>query len=156
MAITTRRNLCFALAASLALGSPALAQTPEPLSPKLTPTVRELLRKEMLSVEDASKQILSALAAGDDARVAELAQGIHDSFILEQSMTPKDMEDLMAAAPEAFLEQDAAFHGISAALADAGRAGDTAKQHEEFGRMIAACTACHADYATDRFPKYAE
>ncbi|MFX0541004.1 cytochrome c [Roseovarius sp. S4756] len=140
----------------LIVGLPGTAQEATPVSPDLTPKLRDLLRKEMLSIEQASKDILSALIAGDDARVASLAQQIHDSFILQQSMTPEDKQDLMAAVPEDFVAQDRAFHQLSADLAQAGRDGDRDAQHAEFGRMIEACTACHAAYATDRFPLLAE
>ena len=145
-----------ALTACVTLAGFALAQGAEPVSPKLTPKLQELLRKEMLSINDASQQILAALVAGDDARVATLAQQIHDSFILRQSMTPEDKAALMAAAPEGFVQRDRTFHEISAALAQAARAGDRPLQQEQFGRMIEACSACHARYATDRFPKFVE
>ena len=138
------------------LGGLALAQNTEPVSPKLTPKLQDLLRKEMLSINEASQQILASMVAGDDARVAELAQQIHDSFILRQSMTPEDKADLMAAVPEGFVQQDRAFHEISAALAEAARSGDRMRQQEQFGRMVEACSACHAQYATDRFPNFAE
>ena len=144
--------LALAMGLVFATGSAAIAQQAKPVSPDLTPKLRELLRKEMLSVEKASHQILSALISGEDARVAELAQQIHDSFILQQSMTPKDRKDLMAAVPDDFVTRDRAFHELSATLAKAGRSGDRTRQHEEFGRMIDACTACHTLYATDRFP----
>ncbi|MBZ0123332.1 MAG: cytochrome c [Roseovarius sp.] len=145
-----------AVAFGLAFGFAATAQEAGPVSPDLTPKLRDLLRKEMLSIEQASKDILSALIAGDDARVANLAQQIHDSFILQQAMTPQDKQDLMAAVPEDFVAQDRAFHSLSADLAQAGRDRDREAQHVEFGRMIEACTACHARYATDRFPMLTE
>lgn len=146
----------FAMGLLLIGALPATGQEANPVSPDLTPKLRELLRQEMLSIEQASKDILSALIAGDDAGVAELAQQIHDSFILQQSMTPEDKQDLMAAVPEDFVTRDRAFHQLSADLAQAGRDGDRDAQHAEFGRMIEACTACHALYATDRFPMLAE
>ena len=148
----------FSLAAGLILigGFAATAQQVQPVSPELTPKLRELLRKEMLSIEDASKQILSHLIAGEDAKVAELAQQIHDSFILQQSMTPEDKQDLMAAVPEDFVTRDRAFHKLSADLAQAARDGDRSAQHQKFGQMVEACTACHALYATDRFVDLAE
>ena len=55
----------------------AMAQESEPVSLDLTPKLQDLLLQEMQSIEQASKDILSALIAGDDARVAELAQQIH-------------------------------------------------------------------------------
>lgn len=136
--------------------SVATGQEVHPVSPDLTPKLRGLLRQEMLSIEDASRQTLSALIAGEDQRVTDLAHQIHDSFILKQSMTPEDKQDLLAAVPEDFVTRDRAFHKIAAALAEAGRAGDRAGQHAEFSRMIDACSACHALYATDRFPKLTE
>lgn len=144
-----------ALAAGVALGGLALAQAVEPVSPKLTPKLQDLLRKEMLSVNDASQEILAALVTGDDARVAELAQQIHDSFILRQSMTPADKADLIAAVPQGFVQQDRAFHEIAATLAQAARSGDRAQQKQQFDRLIGACSACHTLYATDRFPHFA-
>jgi len=132
------------------------AQNAEPVWPKLTPKVQNLLRREMLSINDASQKILVALVAGEDSRVAELAQQIHDSFILRQSMTPEDKADLMAAVPKDFVRMDQTLHEISAELAQAAQAGDRAQQHERFSQMIKACSACHAQYATDRFPKFAE
>lgn len=145
-----------AVAFGLVLGLPAAGQEAGPISPDLTPKLRDLLRKEMLSIEQASRDILSALIAGNDARVARLAQQIHDSFILQQSMTPEDRQDLMAAVPEDFVTRDRAFHKLSADLAQAGRDRDRDAQHAQFGRMIEACTACHGLYATDRFPELAE
>lgn len=144
------------LAVCVAFGGMALAQNADPVSPKLPPKLQDLLRKEMLAINEASQQILAAMVAGENVRVAELAQQIHDSFILRQSMTPMDKADLMAAVPEDFVQQDRAFHEISAALAEAARAGNRPLQQEQFGRMIEACSACHAQYATDRFPNFAE
>ncbi len=146
-----------ALAAAFAItGGWASAQEVKPVSPDLTPKLRELLRKEMLSIEDASHQIMSYLIAGDDENVAKLAQQIHDSFILQQSMTPEDKQDLMAAVPEDFVTRDRAFHALSDELAEAAREGDRPAQHQKFGEMIEACSACHALYATDRFTELAE
>jgi hypothetical protein len=147
---------CLAMAAGSLTAPSAGAQETQPVSPNLTPKLQDLLRTEMRAVEDASREILSALIAGNDARVAELAQNIHDSFILKQEMTPKDKQALMAAVPDDFLAQDRAFHQLSAGLAQAARDGDRDSQLAEFGRMIEACTACHARYATDRFPMLAE
>jgi hypothetical protein len=122
----------------------------------LTPKLQDLLQQEMVSVHEASRDNLTATIEGNDEGVAELAQQIHDSFILKQSMTPEDKADLMAAVPEGFVKMDRAFHELAAELAQAARDQDGARQHETFGRMIEACSACHAQYATDRFPEFAE
>lgn len=143
-------------AACVAFGGFALAQSAEPVSPKLTPKLQDLLRKEMISVNEASQEILAALVAGDDERVARLAQQIHDSFILRQSMTPEDKADLMASVPDDFVTMDSGFHEISAELAQAARIKDRQRQLKLFGRMINACVACHTRYAADRFSGIAE
>lgn len=144
------------LAACVAFGGYAMAQSTEPVSPKLTHKLRELLRKEMLSISDASQEILAALVAGDDERVEMLAQQIHDSFILRKSMTPEDKADLMAAVPDDFVQMDRGFHKISAELAQAARAKDRPLQRVHYGRMIESCSGCHARFATDRFPSFAK
>ncbi len=123
--------------------------------PQLTPKLQDMLQREMISVNEASQQMLTALISGDEQRVAELAQQIHDSFILEQEMTEQDRADLMAAVPDEFVQMDSAFHQSLADMAAAARAGDLPLQHERFGQMLEACTACHARYATDRFPGFA-
>lgn len=137
-------------------GRSVLAEAAEPIWPKLTPKLQELLQKEMLSVNEAAQEMLAALVAGDNAQVASLAQQIHDSFILQQSMTPEDKAHLMAVAPDEFVNMDQAFHEISGELAQAARDGNRAVQLELFGRMVEACTACHSRYATDRFPSFAQ
>jgi len=145
-----------ALATYLMLAGFALAQTAEPVWPRLTPKLQNLLQKEMLSIHKASQEILTAMIEGDDARVAELAQQIHDSFILRKSMTPKDKADLVSAVLADFVKRDKEFHEISAELAKAARGKDRERQHKIFTRMIEACSACHARYATDRFPYFPE
>ncbi len=143
---------------SLAGGAPAqeAAQQAEPVGPKLTEKLLDMLRREMNSVLGASLQIQDALVRGENARVAELAQSIHDSFILAQEMTPEDRADLRAAVPAAFVERDQAFHDLTGELAAAAREGDGARQRQLFGEVVTACAACHERYATDRFPAFAE
>jgi len=126
----------------------------EPVGPKLPPKIRGLLLQEMQSINEASRNIFTALVAGDDARVASLAQQIHDSFIMRQSMTPDDRRQLRASVPETFVKMDQGLHEAAHALAQAAAAGDRGLQRERFGRMLAACGACHERFATDRFPGF--
>src|SRR5690554_434381 len=152
LVVISALTMVFAIATS----SVASEQEVKPVSPELTPKLRDLLRHEMVSIEVASKQIMSALIAGDDDKIAELALKIHDSFIMEQSMSPEDIQDLMDAVPDRFLVLDRRLHETAHALSEAARHGNRAQQHVEFGRMIESCAGCHAAYATDRFPNLAE
>jgi len=124
----------------------------EPVTPKLTDKLRQLLQEEMRAVQGAMTSIHSAMVMGQHERVAESAQQIHDSFILQQSLTEQDRKDLMSAVPEGFIELDKAFHQLAASLAQAGREEDTEKQQELFGEMTRNCVACHGAYVSDRFP----
>jgi hypothetical protein len=119
---------------------------------RLPPKLRGLLIQEMRALLDASKQILDALVRGQDDLVARNAQGIHDSFILEQGMSDADRQAFHDSVPHAFIERDEAFHGLSERLAEAARAGDGPRQRQLFTEMLGACVACHAAHATDRFP----
>ena len=124
----------------------------EPVGPKLPDHVRSLLRQEMIAILGASQSILDALVRGQHDRVAEKAQAIHDSFILQQEMTQADRKALMEAVPKAFVERDRAFHALTGQLAEAARERDAERERTLFGRMIDACAECHARYAHDRFP----
>ncbi|HEX2479577.1 MAG TPA: hypothetical protein VHK45_09870 [Geminicoccaceae bacterium] len=144
-----------ALGAALLLAAGTAVPAAEPVGPKLTPKLRDALRQEMAQVLLASQDIVGALAIGDHATVAERAQQIHDSFILEQALTEQDREDLEAALPPEFVELDRGFHETSAALAAAAGAEDVEQELDAFARMTEACVACHGRFAADRFPSLA-
>lgn len=141
-----------ALVSLFALASLAPGLAAEPVGPELTPKLRSLLIKEMVQIEQAMQAIFSAIVRGQHATIAEKGQAIHDSFILKQSLTEEDRQDLKAAVPAEFLQMDAHLHELSASLAEAGRSEDTLQQIELFGRMADTCVACHSTYTADRFP----
>lgn len=119
---------------------------------ELPPNIRALLIEEMLGVDEASKKIHSALVQGQHEIVAEQAQKIHDSFIMEQQMTEEDTQILLDTAPKAFLALDESFHELSSALADAARKEDTEAQLSKFTELTQSCVGCHKQYANERFP----
>ena len=135
---------------SLSVSTSLLAA--EPVTPKLTEKLNRLLQEEMRSIQAAMTSIHSAIVMGQHENVAKNAQQIHDSFILQQSLTEQDRKDLMSAVPEGFIKLDKEFHQLSASLADAGRGKDTNQQHELFSKMTGSCIQCHSTYVSDRFP----
>jgi hypothetical protein len=139
----------------LSLGALTLALAAEPVGPKLTPRLKELLTSEMKQVSKATADLAIAIASGDHSTVADLGARVHDSFILKQSLTPKDKKDLMAAVPPEFVAMDRHFHGLAAKLSGAGKIGDSALQGFYFGRILEACVQCHSQYASDRFNGFA-
>lgn len=146
--------MLFSFVALLMLGSAARSQELQPVGPKLTPKLLDLLRQEMQAVLQASHEIVQAAAFGEHSTVAEKARQVHDSFILEQSMSEQERKDLIAAVPQEFVNLDRSFHELTGNLAKAARARNQSLIDRYVGEMIAACGGCHSKYATDRFPGF--
>ena len=151
-----KAGLVAGITGALLVGTVAHSQEAEPVASQLTPRLRELLQQEMQAVLSASHEILDALVTADHAVVADRAQRIRESFIMEQSLTEQDKADLTAAVPPDFIELDEAFHSLAASLAEAGRAGDEALEARYFAEMVESCVACHSRFATDVFPSFGE
>lgn len=144
------RKLSLLAALCLVLSSSSLAE--EPVTPKLTDNLRQLLQEEMQAIQAAMISIHTAMVLGQHATVAEQARQIHDSFILKQSLTEQDRKDLKAAAPAGFIALDQEFHRHAALLADAGRNKKSQEQGRLFSAMTRSCIECHGTYVSDRFP----
>ena len=142
------------LVVSVLVTLPAFAAEPEPIWPKLTPKLQGLLQREMVSILDASHHILDALIMGDNATVADQARAIERSFIMEQSMTDEDRQDLVSVLPAEFVDLDRLFHETAANLAAAAESNDLTRAHASFDKMIETCSSCHGKFATDRFPGF--
>jgi len=134
--------------------NPVDAKDPDPIGPKLTPRLKQMLAEEMLSVKQASKQILDGLVVGDHSLVATQAQQIHDSFILERSLTEQDKKDLMKAAAPEFLMLDSQFHMTAKKLSEAALHKDYELQRIYYSRLVDSCQTCHSQFATDTFPDF--
>lgn len=131
------------------------ANAADPVGPNLTPRLKALLADEMQQVAEATGELALAIAAGDHATVKRLASAVRDSFILKQSLTEQDKKDLMSAVPAGFVALDRKFHGLAGELAGQADTQNTELQNYYFSRMLEACTSCHAQFATDRFPGFA-
>jgi hypothetical protein len=140
------------VAASLSLSTLAA----DPVTPKLTDRLSQLLQQEMRSVQSAMASIHVSMVTGEHEQVATNAQQIHDSFIMKQSLTEQDKKDLMSAVPEGFVKLDKDFHRLAAGLAEAAKDRDTQKQYELYNEMTGSCIACHSRYVSDRFDGLAE
>lgn len=129
------------------------ADADESVGPRLPADLRGLLQQEMSAIAGASHEILDALVSGRDEVVAERAQAIHDSFIMQQALTDADRQILKSTLPSGFLALDRAFHASAGALAEAARRGNRSESHARFAEMIETCSTCHARYADNRFPE---
>lgn len=154
---TSSYLMTYVAAAAITTGvaiNPAAAKDLDPLGPKLTPRLKQMLSDEMLSVRQATKQILDGLIVGDHSLVATQAQQIHDSFILDRALTEQDKKDLMKAASPEFLTLDGAFHLTAQKLANAALQKDYELQRFYYSRLVDSCQTCHSQYATDKFPAF--
>lgn len=135
-------------------GDPAVATLPPaPVNPLGLPeTLRGKLRLEMVEIEGAMQRLLDHLVRGEADRVAATAHRIHDSFILEQSLSADELARLRELLPEGFVRLDRAFHETAAELARAGESGDLRGAGQLYGEMVGQCVRCHARHAAERFP----
>ncbi|MBA1145616.1 cytochrome c [Ectothiorhodospiraceae bacterium WFHF3C12] len=145
-----------ALVLAVTVALPALGESQsssaDPVTPKLTDKLRGLLQAEMQQIDQAMRDIYTAIISGDHETVADRARAVHESFILKQSLTPADRKDLVQAVPKDFLARDKAFHATALKLAEAGERRETRAELRHFERMTRQCTGCHARYVSDRFP----
>jgi len=120
--------------------------------PGLSPGTRELLRAEMRAVEAATTPLATAIVRGDWDKVAGGGRRIAASYILAQSLSDAQREELSRALPESFQRMDLEMHRNASKLADAATQRDPELAAYYFHRMLDGCLACHSAYAGARFP----
>ncbi|MFO7550888.1 MAG: hypothetical protein R6W80_05750 [Haliea sp.] len=105
----------------------------------------------MVQIDAAMQVIHGAIVRGEHEVVEKQGMAIHDSFILQQSITPEQRKALKAAVPDGFLQLDQGFHALAARLSDSGGRKDTAAQLQIFGELTQTCVTCHSRYVSERF-----
>ncbi|MDO8863624.1 hypothetical protein Q6D67_18180 [Haliea sp. E1-2-M8] len=148
MIFTNKRFLALCI---LCLAFLAQAASAQDVTAELTPEIRGLLQKEMVQVDAAMKVIHGAIIRGDHEVVEKQGKAIHDSFILQQSITPEERKALKAAVPDEFLKLDQGFHELAVQLSESGGRKDTADQLKIFGQLTQACVTCHSRHVSERF-----
>lgn len=128
--------------------------TPNPLG--LAPELSALLRSEMARLDQGMQRLHSAIVMGRAEMAADVAQRIHDSFILEQELTDEQRKELVGSVPEDFVRRDRAFHETAAELNEAVRTRRWDRTVELYGAMTEACVGCHRAHASARFPALEE
>ncbi|MBQ0730911.1 MAG: cytochrome c [Oleispira antarctica] len=143
---------------SLMVSSTAMAEETAEMTlvgvESLSTEVRGLLKKEMLAVERAMKDIISANAAGNTQAIASIAKQVKDSFILKQSLTKHQKHELHSKLPEDFIRQDQEFHYMAGMLAHAAEMKKPELINFYYSKLFEACSSCHKAYAQHRFPQF--
>jgi mono/diheme cytochrome c family protein len=132
-------------------GGATNAERPQQL--ELPPKLQNTLRQEMQQIESGMQMLLAHLARGRAHEAAAIAEKIHGSFILEQALSPEELQQLVALLPAEFLKMDEAFHGHAQKLAAAAEQKDFAAAIKIYSEMAQACVSCHTAYARARFPE---
>lgn len=122
------------------------------LSPKLT----ELLRSEMQSIMTGVQSLAVGIATGDWENVAATSAQIKASYILAQKLTPDQRNELKTSLPDHFKRMDEEFHHEAGKLEISATNHDAQLASFHYYRLIETCTACHAQYATAKFPGFAQ
>ena len=120
------------------------------------PRLQTLLREEMGALLTATSKIATALPQGDWPSVASTAKAIHDSFIFQQKLSPKDKEILHHSLPAAFIHLDQGFHRRALKLHQAAANHDAELSLYYYSRLLESCVQCHQRFATHRFPTLKE
>ena len=121
----------------------------------LRPELRKLLGKEMLALQTGMKSIIPAYVSGQWLEIEHIAQKMQMSYILMQSLTPKQRQELHESLPEAFIEQDRQFHYLSGMLSEAAKNKNLELVGFYFSKLSESCVGCHRQFAKHRFPAFA-
>ncbi len=149
IAILIACSLCIAAvpahAAEGPAGKPAL---------ELSPELMELLREEMRAILSGVQAMPAAIAMADWPKIADIGSRISASYILAQKLTPEQRHELHHSLPGYFKRLDADFHAEARKLETAATQHDSQLVAFHYYRLVESCTACHAVYATERFPGF--
>jgi hypothetical protein len=120
----------------------------------LSTEVQALLKKEMVAVELAMKDIITANIEGDSAKIASIAKQIENSFILKQSLSKHQKHELHTKLSSDFIKQDQEFHYMAGMLAHAAEMDKQELINFYYSKLFEACSSCHKVHAQHRFPKF--
>jgi hypothetical protein len=121
----------------------------------LSTPLREALAQEMVALQNGMMSIIPAFASGDWALVAETGKQMEQSYIMKQALSAEQLDELHHVLPPQFLELDAQFHYLAGMLSHAADNRKPELAAFYFSRMLETCTACHARFATEKFPALA-
>ena len=101
----------------------------------LSPELREILKKEMLALEKGMMSVIPAYVSGNWTEIESIAHKMKASYILQQSLTDKQVEELHSSLPESFIKLDQQFHYLSGMLGHAAEKRKTELVGFYFSRL---------------------
>lgn len=118
----------------------------------LSPELRNLLSKEMISLQNGMMSIIPAYNSGNWGEIETTAEKMKNSYILQQSLTEKQVDELHSLLPDEFIEKDERFHYLAGMLEHAAKSEKPELINFYFSEMNESCVGCHAAFATHKFP----
>jgi hypothetical protein len=118
----------------------------------LSPELRELLKKEMLALQNGMMSVIPAYASGNWSEIESIAHKMKSSYILKQSLTDEQVKELHTSLPESFIKQDQQFHYLSGMLEHAAKNEKAELVGFYFSKLSESCISCHTQFATHKFP----
>jgi hypothetical protein len=143
------KHLCFSLFIIMVSMS-TLASEVESLSPDL----RSLLSKEMQSLRQGMLSINELYIAGETSKIAVIAKKMKNSYILKQSITDGQKNELMEKLPKHFIHLDKKFHHIAGMLSHVAEEGHMDLIGFYQYKLSESCSGCHSQFAQHRFPGF--
>ncbi len=111
-----------------------------------------MLRQEMQQIDSGMGILLSALAQGNAEESVQVAEHLHNTFILKQRLSQQDLKQLISLLPAEFVNLDRAFHGNAKKIAEAVKEKNFEAAVNLYSEMAQACVTCHKQYALTRYP----
>lgn len=121
----------------------------------LSHDLRSLLSKEMLALQSGMISIIPAYISGNWDEIETTAEKMKKSYILKQSLTEKQVQELRSVLPDEFITEDQRFHYLAGMLEHAAKNKKPELVNFYFSEMNESCLSCHAVFATHKFPTLA-
>jgi len=116
--------------------------------------LRDLLSQEMLALQKGMMSIIPAYISGNWAEIEHTAGKMKNSYILKQSLSDQQKAELHSTLSSAFIEKDQRFHYLAGMLEHAAKNKKPELINFYFSEMNESCGACHASFATHKFPAF--
>jgi hypothetical protein len=120
----------------------------------LSPDLRALLAKEMLALQNGMQSIIPAYSSGNWSEIARIAEQMENSYILKQSLTDDQKEELHTSLPGSFIKLDQHFHYLAGMLNHVAKEEKSELVGFYFAKLNEACVSCHSQYAIHKFPAF--
>lgn len=115
--------------------------------------LEELLLIEMSSLEKSLSQLMPEVVSGNWENIQRIGQKMHDSYILKQSLSKDQIQQLHQSLPKGFKRLDHQLHHSAGMMAHAAEKQNMELVNFYLYKVTETCVSCHSQYATDRFPQ---